>query len=121
MEFDSDKMVLAHSRWKSRLRNVVQSNEVIDIASSERDDQCDLGRWLVADGRQYEQLRAFQDLKAIHTRFHSSVGAALRKLQSCSPQEGTDMLDPVKSEFGRASSACINAIAALRQAIASAK
>jgi hypothetical protein len=40
--------------------------------------------------------------------------------RSSSPAKALELLDPVRGEFGRASSDCINAIAALKQFLTSA-
>ena len=120
MPVDFSQMVLAHARWKTRLRDAIQSGEAIDANLAGKDDQCEMGKWVYGEGATYASLPAYADLKAKHAKFHACVAEVLRQMRSSTAGESMKLIDPVGSEFGRCSVACINAIAALRDAIPSA-
>jgi hypothetical protein len=114
---DFDQAILAHTRWKSRLKNHIEGQEQVDPAILAKDDQCDLGKWLHGEATEYSGLRAFADLKAKHAKFHTVAAAVAQSARSCSPETALESLQPL-SEYGRASSDCVMALAALKQSAA---
>jgi hypothetical protein len=65
-----------HQQWKDNLRRAVQTKESIDTSTIDRDDCCDLGKWLYADGqRLYWGMPEFQSLLLHHKEFHLLAGA----------------------------------------------
>jgi len=102
--------VYAHSKWKARLKNHINGQEQIDDRSLASDDQCELGKWIYGDGKRHAALSAFEDLKAKHTKFHLVAASVVRGARSCSQDKALELLDPMKSEFGLAGSAVINAM-----------
>lgn len=118
MALQFDHMVLAHARWKTRLRNMIESGERIDAAVVGKDDQCELGQWIYSEGAKYANLPAFVDLKAKHARFHTCVAGVIQQARSLPPAKALELIDPAKSDFGHCSVECINAIAALRNSLA---
>ena len=118
MEMNFDQMVLAHSKWKARLKSAIEDGEAIDPNVAGRDDQCELGKWIYGDGLKHGAVPAYQELRDKHKAFHACVGQVARKLPSCSPMMAKELIDPIKSDFGRATSACIVAIGGLKAALA---
>ncbi len=112
-----DEMILAHSRWKSRLRASIQGTENIDAQAVGKDDQCDLGRWLLGEGRTHANLAEFGELKAKHARFHTTVAQVVTQAKELPTNEALRLVESLDSDYARASSACINAIAKLRKTI----
>jgi hypothetical protein len=111
-----DDMILAHSRWKARLKDAIEGTAQINVQTASRDDQCDLGKWIHGDGKNTTGA-AYHDLKKKHAEFHAVVGRVLNQARSCPPAKALELLNPTQSEFGRASVDCINAIAALRTSL----
>ena len=65
-----------HQQWKENLRHAVQTKESIDTSTIGRDDCCDLGKWLYADGQHlYWGRPEFQSLLLHHKEFHLLTGA----------------------------------------------
>ena len=65
-----------HQQWKENLRRAVQAKESIDTSTIDRDDCCDLGKWLYADGQHlYWGRPEFQSLLLHHKEFHLLAGA----------------------------------------------
>jgi hypothetical protein len=115
-----DQAILAHVKWKIRLKRYIDGHEEVDPAILAKDDQCDLGKWLYADAKDFVGPVALADLKTRHARFHTVAAGVARSARSLSPGKAMEMLDPLDSEFGRASSDCVNALAALRDSAAAA-
>ncbi len=113
---DLDNMLLAHSRWKMKLRAAIQGHEQIDAQTAGRDDQCELGKWLYGEGKEYARLDEYNDLRTKHARFHASIPQLIEQARSASPEKALELMDPI-SDFGHASSECISAIASLKRAI----
>jgi hypothetical protein len=66
----------SHQIWKEKLRRAVQAREPIDTSAIERDDCCDLGKWLYAEGQKlYWGRPEFQSLLLHHREFHLLTGA----------------------------------------------
>ena len=108
-------MILAHSRWKTRFQRLIASpDEQLDLKAIAKDDQCELGKWIWGEGAAHAGLGEYDHLKACHARFHQAAAAVARQIYAGSPAEAQEMLDPLKGSFGRASSECVSAIAALR-------
>jgi len=114
---DFDQAIIAHARWKIRLKDYIEGKEQLNLETLGKDDQCDLGKWLYADAKKFANLSAFADLKLKHAKFHTVAAKAARDARTSPPGKAVELLDPIKSEFGRASSQVINAITALRAAI----
>ena len=114
---DFDEVILAHTRWKSRLKESIAGNGTIDANTAGRDDQCEFGKWVLGEGKKYSNSPAFAELKAKHTQFHLQVAQVVKQAKVLPKEKALELLDPLKSDFGRASVACINAIAKLKQSI----
>ncbi|HYW41671.1 MAG TPA: CZB domain-containing protein [Bryobacteraceae bacterium] len=111
---DYNAAVLAHSRWKTRLKNHLMGQEQVDPGSVAKDDQCDLGKWIYGDGKKHATLSAFADLKTKHTKFHLVAANVVNSARSRPRDKALELIDPLESEFGRATSDVINALAAAK-------
>jgi hypothetical protein len=109
-----DEMILAHDRWKIRLRNAITKNEQIDATLVGKDDQCELGKWIYGDGKKYATSDAYKDLKIKHAKFHAAVSQVIIQAKTIPSAQALGLIDPLKSEFSRASSDCINAISGFK-------
>ncbi len=57
------------------LQTAAAKREVLDVETIKRDDCCDLGKWLAADGRRlYGNRPEFTNLVGKHTEFHCIAG-----------------------------------------------
>lgn len=75
-----DDAVAVHQKWKIRLGMAIEGHakESLDPATVERDDQCDLGKWLHGEGRVHQGREEFQPLVAEHAGFHKHAAKVLR-------------------------------------------
>ena len=62
MELNWDQMILAHSRWKTRLKQAIESQEKIDAQVAGKDDQCEMGKWIYGEGKRHASVSAYNDL-----------------------------------------------------------
>jgi hypothetical protein len=70
-----DKALDAHRQWKATLQTAAANREALDVETIQRDDCCDLGKWLASDGRRlYGSRPEFTNLVGKHTEFHSIAG-----------------------------------------------
>lgn len=99
--------------WKTRLKNLIDGQAQVDSTTLTKDDQCDLGKWIHAEAKEYVGLALFADLKARHAKFHTAAAAVARNARSCSREKALELLKPL-SEYGLASSDCVNALTDLR-------
>jgi methyl-accepting chemotaxis protein len=74
-----DHAIVAHSRWKERLRAAIAAGECeVSVTQARRDDACDLGRWLrslPATGPDAARIAA---LVRLHAAFHREAAQVLQ-------------------------------------------
>jgi hypothetical protein len=75
-----DDAVSAHQKWKIRLGMVIEGNssDALDPSVVEKDNQCDLGKWLHGDGRIHQGKVEFAPLVSEHAAFHRHAAGVLR-------------------------------------------
>ncbi len=106
---DFDAAAEAHRKWKGRLRNALTGGEVLDPDQVCRDDQCMLGRWLYADGRQrWGKRPGFTELVDDHKAFHQEAGEIAKLIQARQTQEAARRIDNPQGEFNRRSRAVVS-------------
>ncbi len=113
---DFDQVILAHSRWKIKVKEFIAGNATIDVNTVGRDDQCEFGKWLLNEGLKYASLPAFAQLQSKHTAFHKTVAQVVVQAKSLPKDKAIELLG-FGSDYGRASSECINAISDLKKSI----
>jgi len=70
-----DKALDAHRQWKATLQSAAANGKTLDVATIQRDDCCDLGKWLASDGRRlYSSRPEFTNLVNKHSEFHAIAG-----------------------------------------------
>ncbi|MFO0569042.1 MAG: CZB domain-containing protein [Polyangiaceae bacterium] len=75
--------IVAHSRWKWRLRNYVDGKSpALDAALAEKDDGCELGRWLRGDAGQVLAPALRGEVLEKHAAFHRAVADLVRLVQA---------------------------------------
>lgn len=67
-----NEAIIAHSRWRNRLEQVIGGRESVDVAAARRDDACPLGIWLHDAGSRSEiPATVHEKLLRVHARFHA--------------------------------------------------
>jgi len=111
---DFDHAIAAHSSWKSKLDGYLKNpDHSLKPAEVGLDDHCDLGKWIVGEGKQFSKLPEYVSLKSEHSRFHKAAASVIQHADA-----GQNVSEEIalggKSEFSLASAAVVRAIMALK-------
>lgn len=117
---DFDAAVVAHSRWKDRIRGNIHSGERLDASPIGRDDNCDLGRWIHAATPEERALPEFEAVKTAHAHFHTVAAETVREVSRL-PTPDAEARLAGGTPYGLASAACVRAIVALRDRLSKPK
>lgn len=72
---DLEKAKLFHAEWKFNFREAIVLRASIDAASIQKDNCCDLGKWLLGAGRlRHAGKPEFEALIFNHKKFHEEAG-----------------------------------------------
>jgi Chemoreceptor zinc-binding domain len=118
---DFNEAIKAHSAWKQRLNAyAARPDGSLKPSDLERDNLCDLGRWIQGEGKTlYAAWPEFAALKTHHAEFHKSAGTVLRRIAAGTYRKEELALGG-SSAYSTSSGACVSAIMALKQKMASA-
>ena len=72
---DVDAIIDGHRQWKVKLRDAIEQEHAVDVATLTRDDCCALGQWLYGDGQRLSSRPSFQMLLQKHAGFHQVAGS----------------------------------------------
>jgi len=114
---DWDRIILAHSKWKRELSRALENEEKLDADKIGKDSLCELGTWIYAEGAAFGNLPAYVDLKQKHARFHAVVAKIVHLAKALPRDKVRELIDPLNSDFGRATAECINAIEVLKTSV----
>ena len=78
MNFDS--AIQSHASWKMKLTNYLSSPDgSIQADELEKDDQCELGKWIQSESANLGGESTFQELKQLHSAFHKVAAGLVRR------------------------------------------
>jgi len=98
-----EQAILSHRRWKAALGLIVCGHQQPDPAYLERDDACEVGRWLAGEAAQaFGDLPDFAEVCQAHRAFHLTCAAVMRLAMSGNTTGAAAMLAP-GGEISRAS------------------
>lgn len=105
-----------HLAWKHRLRGYLEgtSGEELDPEVVARDDCCELGRWIAAEGEAMAGLPEFIHMREQHTAFHRCAGDVVRCRQS-GDVDGAEHL--LVTEYAQVSARVIRSITRLNRVL----
>ncbi|MGA7340103.1 MAG: CZB domain-containing protein [Terracidiphilus sp.] len=108
-----NEAVSAHTNWKMKLKAyIAKPDRSLNPAVVSDDKVCDLGKWLIGEGRKHSSLPEFSKLVTDHGRFHKAAGDVIRKADS-----GQSVAEEValgaNSEYASASTGVVQALMAL--------
>lgn len=113
---DFQAAINAHVGWKIKLSKYLrQTDGSLDPRAIERDDACDLGRWMRGEGAdQCGDKPVFLKLRADHAKFHKAAADIVRKANAGQKVSSETALG-AHSPFSDASSSVVSAIMELRR------
>lgn len=115
---DGKTAIDAHVKWKERLHDYITgaSKEALTVADVMSDEQCALGRWLHAEGREhYGHLPVFRRVEQVHHHFHECAAEVLEAAQAGNPGKAIDLLE--EGEYAIASDEVTAALVELFQEV----
>jgi hypothetical protein len=73
--------ISAHVNWKLRIHALLSGKlaEKLDPQAIEKDNVCDLGKWLYSDGRTQLAKPQHADLMEAHSQFHREAARIVRE------------------------------------------
>lgn len=106
-----DSAVIAHSEWKVRLRQAIETGESehspLDVSA---DNKCAFGKWLHdeldSSGRTSSHYR---DVVQLHADFHKEAGSILKQALQGESEQAQERLG-LMSEFSSISSKLISSL-----------
>lgn len=120
MDFDEVYDVAAdHVVWKVRLLRLIDgsSYESLDSAVVGKDDVCDLGKWIYAEGAKYKATKTYEALVKAHAKFHISAAEAVRRAHDGDKEGARVALVAPDGDFERTSRHIIDALMNLKDEI----
>lgn len=113
-----DNAFRVHNNWKNRLKEAAASGQPLDTATIKRDDCCELGMWLYADGKRlYGQKPEFVKLIEKHQDFHAVASIVATIINKKEVANAEAMLQG-SSQFSSASTEVLMAIMQLKATVA---
>ena len=78
-----DEAIAAHSSWKQKLSlYLAKPDKSIDAAKLEKDNQCELGKWIYSEAGKMGSQEVFVELKQEHARFHVAAADVVKRADS---------------------------------------
>jgi hypothetical protein len=113
---DLDNAVAAHAQWKTKFRAAITAKAAMDVTTIGKDNCCELGQWLYADGRkQHGTKPEFTALVEKHKGFHVEAGKVATLINAGKYAEAEAALGG-STTFGAASTETGVAIGRLKKA-----
>jgi hypothetical protein len=101
----------AHRNWRIRLKDYVggSSKEKLDASVIEKDNACQLGKWIYEARPGMGGEEEFQELVTLHAQFHKTAAGIVRASDAGKKADAAKMLEAA-SDFQRMSNKVIAAI-----------
>jgi hypothetical protein len=116
-KMDFDHAIAAHSEWKQKLSNYLRKpDRSLDPSVVASDNRCDLGKWLVSEGKKFAGHAEYKTLVSDHARFHKAAGDIVRRANAGENVSEETALGN-KSEFASASTAVVRSLMALKSKV----
>lgn len=106
-----NKAIKAHSMWKIRLKDAIDSGKS-DISASQAKDshQCAFGKWLDSLPLSEKTRDEYKTIIPLHDKFHNEAGAILQMALGGQKNKAHEALTDISGEFMYTSSQLINCI-----------
>lgn len=115
---DFNEAIKAHSAWKMKLSAyLAKPDGSLKAADVEKDNVCELGKWLHGEGTKHNSVAEYAPLVKDHATFHKCAAEVIRKADA-----GQNMSEEValgsSSAFATASSNVVGAIMKMKAKLA---
>jgi methyl-accepting chemotaxis protein len=101
----------AHRNWRIRLKDYISgaSKEKLDASAIEKDNVCQLGKWIYEAKPGMGTEDEFSDLVSLHAEFHRAAASVVRTCDAGKKADAAKMIDSA-SNFQKLSNQVIAAI-----------
>ena len=114
---DFDGAVIAHSRWKMKLKSYLSKpDHSLDPLEVAADNKCELGQWLHGEGRRYSNLPEYAKLVSDHARLHKAAAVIVEKANN-GQSVAEETAVGANSEFTNASTDIVLSLKAMKERV----
>lgn len=88
-----DDAIQRHMEWKVKFRTAITKQEQMDVSTIEKDNCCELGKWLYGEGKtQCSSLGSYATVLGKHAAFHVEAGKVAATINAKKYTEAEAML-----------------------------
>ena len=107
---DMMQAITAHIRVKRTLSSyLARPDHSLNASQVGATDQCNLGKWIIGEGRRYSSMQEYRALLISHRRFHQAAEEVVRRADSGQVMDQEIALDST-SEYAAASAEVVRAL-----------
>lgn len=108
-----EKAIWAHSRWKTHLKQAIETGKShVTIEDVRNPHTCAFGEWL--DSKEGQKLPGYSDINELHTAFHEEASHILGLALTGQANEATAKMQ-VGSNFNQLTAKLVNKLAEIGQ------
>jgi methyl-accepting chemotaxis protein len=110
-----DSAFQKHGGWIEEFCTAIFNQDSLDAAAYEKDNHCELGKWLYGEGKaQYGKFNTYSLLVSKHAAFHEVAGRIVQAINAKEYKSAEDLLCS-EGEYASASRAVHSAIMKLKE------
>lgn len=111
-----DEAIYAHSRWKMRLKNIIQSGQTdVPLLIIKNPNECQFGKWLNSD-KEAKKSSYYQQVNELHAKFHEEAAEVVKLALSGLAKEAAEKME-MGSKFSELSAKLVNILAEWRNSL----
>ncbi len=104
-----DKAIWAHSRWKTHLKNAIETGQSdFSVEQTRNHHTCAFGQWL--DSKEGKRLRDYQEIAKLHQAFHEEASHILSLALAGQKKDASDKIQ-LGSQFSQLTAQLVNKLA----------
>jgi hypothetical protein len=110
MKTEIDEAIYAHSRWKMRLRGIIQSGQSeVSLLIIRSPHECQFGEWLDSS-KDAKKSSYYQRVSSIHAQFHEEAAEVAKLALNGLAEEANKKME-MGSKFSEISAKLVNVLA----------
>ena len=108
-----DKAIWAHSRWKTHLKQAIETGQShFTVAEVQNPHNCAFGQWL--DSKEGQGLKDYSEIVELHSTFHQEASQILSLALAGLTREATAKMQ-LGSDFNQKTAKLVNKLAEIGQ------
>jgi methyl-accepting chemotaxis protein len=97
--FNYDLIVLMHRNWLAQLRAFLDERKKSLTVTDKDYLNCDLGKWIYGEGKQYQHNEYYHKLEKLHQRFHGLAGEICRMKNAGDKLKAEELYKSLMDEY----------------------